>query len=228
MLLQTDKPVRSLFMLSLTCLALCLIRYRLTGQLAGYFLAWNLCLAWIPLLLALSARWLLQFRTGLTSRKAGTMIVFILPGIWLLFLPNAPYIITDLIHLHHLEKHMLWFDSLAIFLVALTGLGAGLYSVYILHSLFNSLLSKAGAWGMMLFSLVLSGFGLYLGRFVRFNSWDLFTNPGNLFRTALTEIRNPLAQQMTFVFAIVLISLYLSIYYLIPRADEAPENAAKF
>ncbi|NBA86976.1 DUF1361 domain-containing protein [Emticicia sp. CRIBPO] len=221
----TSKPTSSLFILTLLCGFLMVFRMALTHQIAGIFLVWNFLLAWIPLLFALWSRRQLQKYKN-TNTRYRLFTTGILLAFWLLFFPNAPYIITDLIHLSHLEKNMLWFDSVGIFVVALTGLALGFYSLHVSHDVLNKMFGKFMAWIFMLASLGLSGFGLYLGRFVRFNSWDLFFHPLRLFRTALGELNNPLALQMTFVFSIVLIGLYLSMYNLIPRNNESIKNVA--
>lgn len=222
---RISKPASSLFILTLLCGFLMVFRMVLTHQIAGIFLVWNLLLAWIPLLFAQWSKKHLEHSKG-KNTDYKLLTTSILLALWLLFFPNAPYIITDLIHLSHLEKNMLWFDSIAIFVVALTGLALGFYSLHVSHAVLNMMLGKSRAWVLLLASLGLSGFGLYLGRFVRFNSWDLFFHPLRLFRTALGELNNPLALQMTFVFSIVLISLYLSMYNLISGNNGSVKNVA--
>ncbi|MBK6979052.1 MAG: DUF1361 domain-containing protein [Cytophagaceae bacterium] len=96
--------------------------------------------------------------------------------------PNSPYIITDLIHLGHLLKELLWFDSLGIYLTPTTGLVVGLYSVDIFRVLSKKLFGKITSnytHGDVIF---LSAIGVYLGRYIKLNSWDLFTNPFELLK----------------------------------------------
>ena len=71
-----------------------------------------------------------------------------------------------------------------------------------------------------------SGFGLYLGRVIRFNSWDLFTDPIFLFRKSFQELQNPLAIQTTMVFSLVVMVLYISLNLLIPPSYERTKNVA--
>ena len=80
-------------------------------------------------------------------------------------------------HLGEYNNQILWFDTVGFFIAALTGMATGLYSLYVVHQVLNRLTTSLLAWIIVSISIILSGFGLYLGRFVRFNSWDLFTNP---------------------------------------------------
>lgn len=207
-----SKPTRSLILMTGLCFLLFSTRYFRTGELIGFALVWNLFLAWIPLFFALFARRFYKNDLAFLS--------YFSLGFWLLFFPNAPYIITDLVHLNHLPTHLWWYDSLGIFTAALTGLAIGIYSLSVVHTLFEKLIGRSLAWGMVLVSIFLSGFGIYLGRFSRFNSWDLFTNPMFLIRNSYHEAFNPLAIKLTVVFSLVLTVLYVSIRLLKFQPDE--------
>ena len=139
------------------------------------FLLWNLFLAWIPYLAALKVDHLQ--RTG-SSRLA------ILPwlGAWLAFLPNAPYIITDFVHFRHAPPVPLWYDLTLFFATASVGLVLGLLSLYEVHRVLKKWFSRNMAALMLLMAMGLSGFGVWLGRFQRWNSWDIVTRPEALLR----------------------------------------------
>ena len=218
------RATLSLILLSALSCILLIIRVIQTEQLRGVFLLWNLFLAWMPLFFALLARRLasLRFRK-LPFRQ---VLIYANLGLWLLFFPNAPYLITDLIHLGEYNTHILWFDTIGFFIVALAGIATGLYSLFVAHEVLNKLISKHLAWIIISMSVLLSGFGLYLGRFVRFNSWDLFTQPFFLLRKSLHELRNPLALQTTIVFALVVMVLYISTLILIPNRHADTKNVA--
>src|SRR5690606_4274578 len=129
-----------------------------------FFLIWNLFLAWLPLLFVLLAR---------RSYKAGfpRFMTLALLAAWLLFFPNSPYLITDLLHLNgHFQGPILWYDSMLFFLFALTGLLTGLYSLRIAHQTIRNMTGNITGWLSVFFSLLLSGFGVYLGRYGRWNS----------------------------------------------------------
>ena len=98
-------------------------RYLYSGHLAYTFLIWNLLLAWLPLAFALVA---FQF-----SRRP--LIVLPAAAAWLLFLPNAPYLITDLIHLRPWPNVPHWYDAIMFFTAATTGLFLGFTSLDLMH-----------------------------------------------------------------------------------------------
>jgi len=145
------------------------------------FLIWNLLLAWIPYIAAL------QF-SKMHSRGSGWLSMALCFGIWLLFLPNAPYIITDFLHFGHKPPIPLWYDMVLLFSFASTGLLLGLLSLRNMHQTLQKQFSKGFAKAIILASIGLSGFGIWLGRFQRWNSWDIFTRPDVL----LLDIANTL------------------------------------
>jgi uncharacterized membrane protein len=118
------------------------------------------------------------------------------------------------------------FDTVGFFIAALAGICTGLYSLKVIHQVLNQFINNVLAWIVISASIVLSGFGLYLGRFARFNSWDLFTHPLYLFRKSFQELQNPLAIQTTLVFTLVVAVLYVSMLILIPNRDANLKNAA--
>ncbi len=219
-----SRATLSLALLTMLCCILLTIRVVETQQLQGIFLLWNLFLAWVPLFFALIARRLASTTTEITKSKQ--ILIYTTLALWLLFFPNSPYIITDLMHLGEYNNQILWFDTVGFFIAALAGMATGLYSLYVAHQVLNQLTTSLIAWVIVSISIVLSGFGLYLGRFVRFNSWDLFTNPFYLFRQSFNELRNPLAMQTTMVFTLVVMVLYISMIILIPNRHESVKNVA--
>lgn len=139
------------------------------------FLIWNLFLAWVPYLMALKAGRLHRLRAG-KFRLALCLFV------WLAFLPNAPYILTDFVHFRHMPPVPFWYDLALFFTTASLGMTLGLLSLYEVHQLLKRWFSKSFAALMILFCIGLSGFGVWLGRFQRWNSWDIVTRPEALFR----------------------------------------------
>jgi len=145
------------------------------------FLLWNLFLAWIPYLAALKVEQL---------NRLGGGRFFLLLGlcIWLAFLPNAPYLITDFVHFRHLPPVPFWYDLVLFFAAACTGLMLGLLSLYEVHLVLNRWFSKTFAGLLILTAIGLSGFGVWLGRFQRWNSWDIVTRPDALLRDLLETL----------------------------------------
>lgn len=166
-----------LALLSLLCLSLSLMRMAYTHSLVYFFLNWNLFLAFIP--------W---FLSGILSAqpkfRVQKRIFFPVLLLWVLFLPNAPYILTDLFHLRLQTSMPIWYDLIMILLYAWTGL---LFAFFSLWHMENILRSRVSGRVMTIFSfsvLYLCAFGIYVGRYMRFNSWDLISDPFSV----LTEI----------------------------------------
>jgi uncharacterized membrane protein len=215
--MKISKVTKSFLILSLLCSVLLFVRSYRTDFYLGFGLLWNLFLAWIPLFFALVAR-------RLKDRRY-TSLFFV--GFWLLFFPNAPYIITDLVHLQNLDQNLWWYDSLGIFMAAFTGLLIGIYSIQIVHNLLNSFYHKAVAWLLVFGSMLLSGFGIYLGRFSRLNSWDIISNPLYLVKICLRDLQNPLAMKTTILFGFVLSVIYIAYYTLFSIEHELEKNLEK-
>src|SRR5690348_14845198 len=167
-------------------------RFAYAGRVGYLALPWDLLLAWVPVPLALSvARLQDKPRKSIAAMLGLTFL-------WLLFFPNAPYLLTEFIHLN--PSHAvydgplpaslarwspggnipLWFDVLMLSMYAWTGLLLGFMSLHVIHRCANKILGTAGGWLIVMTGIGLCSFGVSLGRFERWNSWDLFTNPMSL------------------------------------------------
>ncbi|MFB0947520.1 MAG: DUF1361 domain-containing protein [Spirosomataceae bacterium] len=215
--MKISKVTKSFLILSLLWSVLLFVRSYRTDFYLGFGLLWNLFLAWIPLFFALVAR-------RLKGRRY-TSLFFV--GFWLLFFPNAPYIITDLVHLQYLDQQLWWYDSLGIFITAFTGLLIGVYSIQIVHNLLNSFYNRAVSWLLIFGSMLLSGFGIYLGRFSRLNSWDIISNPLYLVKICIRDLQNPLAMKTTLLFGFALSVIYIAHYTLFNIEHELKKNVEK-
>lgn len=152
-----------------------------SGRGQHLYLVWNLFLAWVPLWLA----WL-AVRAGIFTR-AGVGFGLL----WLLFFPNAPYVVTDLGHLHERPPVPLWFDIVLLQLFILTSLTAGFLSLNLMQRAVASARGALAGWLFAALALALAGLGIYLGRVLRWNSWDLATQPLNLLEDVGTLILYP-------------------------------------
>lgn len=186
----------------LSCFAvlLLIIRVFITESIQYTFLLWNLALAWIPLLITCN----IPKRSGFYTVLFWPMI-----GIWLLFLPNSPYLITDLKHLKRSELDYAWVDPLIFFSFSFVGLYIAMLSTLLVHKALSSKLNYIVSWFFILICFIFSGFGIYLGRIERYNSWDLFTHPFLLFRGSWVAIRNEQAIWMTFSFGFFMFLVYI-------------------
>ena len=169
--------------------AVCLVQLAVRAVYArstGYSgLVWNLFLAWLPMLGAL-----LAYNLGRRGRWRDWLLVLPCLVFWLLFFPNAPYILTDILHLQPRGNVPLWYDLILLISFAWTGAFLGLISLYLMQSLVRR---SAGVWVGWMFALgvlALSGFGVYLGRFPRWSSWDVLANPSGLLLDIAHLVRN--------------------------------------
>ncbi len=168
------------------CLALLGLRFQWSGQTWFSFMAWNLFLAGIPLGFAVILIKIDRWRLA-TPLIAG----------WLLFFPNAPYVLTDLLHLKERGGMPLWFDLLMLLSFALVSLWLGFQSLHLVQMWIAEKTSTLTAWAFVGVSLLLSGFGIYLGRFLRWNSWDIIRRPGALMNDIWVRFADPLAHERT-------------------------------
>lgn len=155
-----------------------------TGGSFYRFLVWNLFLAWVPVAAALAA-------TLAAERKAGAVAV-VAAAVWLVFFPNAPYMLTDYIHLGEgYSTAPLWYDALMLSAFAWTALLLGFFSLHLMQRLWTPYLGWAGSWVLVVLALALASFGVYLGRFVGVNSWDALLRPRRIAHVVTHQFENP-------------------------------------
>jgi uncharacterized membrane protein len=208
----SNRRIATLFALLASsgfCLALLITRTERTGTQDYDFLAWNLFLAWVPFVLALlvyDAR-----RRGVAG--AGQLA---LGALWLLFLPNAPYIVTDLVHLGTITGAPLWFDAGMIAAFAFTGLVLGLGSLFLVQLALADAFGARAGWALVLGVIPLCSVGIYVGRFLRLNSWDAIVDPSVLAGPVHAFLLDPLGAgrflAVTFVFTGFLALSYFMLY----------------
>ena len=202
--MKLNKINKNIYILLLFCLLLLMIRIKITNSLFYGFLIWNLFLAFIPYVIST------KLKTVNIKKLSKIKLIFVL-SIWLIFLPNAPYIITDFIHLHHTKSTLVWLDIFLLFSYSLTGL---LLAIISLQDVYSIIKLKWTLKYANLFSYVvtfLCGFGIYLGRFLRLNSWDIFTSPINVLKICLVSFSDKRTYAITLGFGCfiwILLSLY--------------------
>src|SRR5437879_9102019 len=217
---ETAMPMLALSFASGVSVALVLARIMWTGNISYAFLVWNLFLAWLPLVFALQSSEYYQNTSARNWRFAG------LAGAWLLFFPNAPYIFTDLIHLTKGFYGHFWVDMVLILLCAVTGLVLGFVSLYLMQSVVTRMFGRLASWLFIAAVAGLSGFGIYLGRFLRFNSWDILFKPVKLYHGIGGWVSNPLQSSHTSVFPLLfagfLFISYVMLYALTHLQPASP------
>jgi uncharacterized membrane protein len=197
-----------------TALSIFLLFFRIqwSGTLFYVFLVWNLFLAWIPFICSVL---LLEAKQKQPSR----VLLLLLFGSWLAFFPNSPYILTDLFHLKMRHDIPLWFDLILILSFAWNGLLLGFASLLNIQQFLKHYFSKNTLHVFVFALFLLCGFGIYLGRYPRFNSWDIVTNPITLFSDIISMITHPLKNTrmvgVTVFFSVFLIVSYSTLTSLI-------------
>ncbi len=174
----------------------------------GYrFLPWNLFLAWIPYLSSLVIAYLHQHH----PKRWGYLLIPSL--LWLTFFPNAPYIITDFIHLRWRYPVPIWYDIVLLAMAAWTGLFLAAFSLRTMQQIVKTFLGTVASWLFVALVMGLSGLGIYLGRFLRWNSWDLLLRPDKVLSDIALLLIAPFENLTAFGF-IIQISAFLLVCYL--------------
>ena len=215
--LATTPKTTSRFKLLLSLIAsllfsISLLAFRVwySGSFDYVFLVWNLFLAFIPF--AISTILVLH-----EESIKSFLVLLMLIAFWLLFFPNAPYILTDLFHWQTKGYVSLWYDLTMILSFGWNGLVLGFISLADVQRVLTKRFSPLFGWASVICVLILSSFGIYLGRYLRWNSWDIFINPRGLAHDILERILNPIIHlevwAMTIVFSVFLALCYLPLKY---------------
>src|SRR6476660_5312223 len=201
--------VAGLFVASLFCVALVVVRNIHTGNGNFRFLIWNLFLAWIPFALAVFVydRW---------RRRRGGVLLLVLGALWLLFFPNAPYIATDFVHLQHDTLSPYWYDAVTIAAFAWMGVLLGFASLYLMQTVVRQWRGAIAGWIFAFVAIALGSLGIYLAPFLRLNSWHALEHPPVLPRILHAVARDPFAYQqaigVTVLFTVALGFAYFLLY----------------
>jgi len=183
-------------------------------------LVWNLFLAWIPLVLAA-----LIYR--IATRRGDLTRWILVPAalVWLLFFPNAPYIVTDLVHLGQYHDNVPgWFDVMLVAWFAWTGLLLGVASLRLMQDLVARARGSRAGWVFVLLVTVAGSLGIYVGRFLRFNSWNVFQAPVTLVDMGWDQVTRPDARELllgfSVLFGLLFLFVYATVYLLAGPRDE--------
>jgi uncharacterized membrane protein len=184
--------------------AMLLLRIRITGSANFVFLIWNLFLAYIPYCIGLI------IYTRQTKLKLPSLLLLV--SVWLLFLPNAPYLMTDIAHLTTGDGIGMWYNLMLLISFAAIGMIITMMTLYDVHSYLRRYYNPGLVWGFMIAAVYGCGIGIYVGRFLRWNSWDMITQPVSLLEEGADHFisgPNPVLQAG---FAILLGTFILMLY----------------
>ena len=201
LLIQNKKISQLLATMIAFCGLLFALRATNTKTLMYGFLLWNLFLACVPLLVSSAILVSLQIREH-KAKLVGALFI------WLLFLPNSFYLLTDFEHLSRFPTVPFWFDLILLSSFAITGMCAGLLSLLQVEKIISIHFSPKLKMLLIISILYLSGFGVYLGSYYRFNSWNLLNEPIELLNGIIKGLTTTDAQNFTLGFGTFLLLLY--------------------
>jgi uncharacterized membrane protein len=208
---RTDAE-QILILSNLFSVGLVIFRMIYTGHLLFAFLVWNLFLAFVPYVIS-------RQMTEASIRSKWKFLFYVF--VWLLFVPNAFYIITDLFHLDINETVPLWYDLALLLSFAWSGILFGILSVRQMEKLFEKHFSKKFDLLFILPVMALNGFGIYIGRYLRFNSWDVITNPLQLIQDIIYLFIHPLRNRFDWSMIVCYTLLLTLIYYTMKKLSKA-------
>ncbi|GAA3996692.1 DUF1361 domain-containing protein [Hymenobacter fastidiosus] len=189
-------------------LALLAFRIYLTQRITYIFLLWNLFLAVVP--------FGMSTMLGLAAGPVRRRLLLPVTAVWLLFFPNAPYILTDFFHLHTWPDMPVWYDLTLILSFAWNGLMLAFCSLQEMQRLFTRAFGRAWGWIFAVGALLLGSLGVYVGRFLRYNSWNVVSQPLALAQDLAERLLHPFAHPRTYGVTLLL-TAFLLLGYLTVR-----------
>ncbi len=209
--MKISKITQSLLLMSLVVVVFNIARLDMWGTTNLLYLIWNLFLAWIPYIISSC------------FIKKETSVNYFIPifVVWILFFPNAPYLVTDVLHIASSLSISLWYDSLLFFFFGWIGLLLSILSLSHVYNYLKVHLSYLTSEIIIFVICLISSFGIYLGRFERWNSWDIFVDPLHLIKdslyisTNLIYVKTPLL--FIGVFTIFMYFTYKTITVLVTK-----------
>jgi uncharacterized membrane protein len=201
-------------LLSGAAVVLLLFRILLTGSTRYWFIPENLALAWLSLVYAAALSKELKNRRWLSWQNLA------ITALWLLFVPNTWYVLTDFIHVYPNGEISQLFDIVLMFLLVINGFMLGIASTFIVHRELIHRLSRLKSYALVELAILTSSFAIYLGRDLRWNSWDVIKDPGGLLINVSDRLSDPLgssrALNVTLLF-FVLINVVYGAFWLFTR-----------
>jgi uncharacterized membrane protein len=206
------KLVISMLLVAASVISVILAKARMAYSNTNDYstLIWNLSLAWIPFVVA-SVAYVVSW-----SRRLLYLVVPVCTIIWLIFFPNAPYILTDFQHLStNANNAPLWFDVLMLIWFAWTGLLLGVVSLHFMQEIVTRAFGRTTGWFFAILVTTLSSIGIFLGRFYRWNSWDILGDPMPIAHDIWGWLRHPFANLRVYGFTLLFALLFLFVYLAI-------------
>jgi len=206
---RRNSPLAALVLSSCVSLGILLVHVISTHNLMYWYLGWNLLLAWLPLL------FVVLLRKSLTYHPWLAWSPMIWTVLWLAFLPNSFYIVSDLLHLQSVSTTDLLYDTVMMVSFMLNGLVLGYISLYQVHKELKERLSINWTNGLVSLSLLVCSFAIYLGRDLRWSSWDLIVNPQGILFDISNQIIDPSHHLQAFTTTLMFFVLIGTFYLVI-------------
>jgi len=207
---------------ALGCVMLLVVRVLVSGRSSYAFLAWNLVLAIVPFVFAGAGAFLAARAPKPRARKIVSVAAALL---WLAFYPNAPYIFTDFIHVFNRTflratpsewiglNALIWYDIIMNSAFAFSGHFMGLASMWLIQGCVGRVWGKTAARVLVAVAILLSGFGIYLGRFSRLNSWDVIFSTKLVLSEVTQALADPKAVMFSLAFSTFIFLTYASLIF---------------
>lgn len=201
---------------SLLSLFLFGLRVFVTGSHDYSFIPGNLALAWVSLLVIV----VLAKRLKTTRWQSGQNILLTI--VWLAFLPNAWYVLTDFIHVYPNGEISQLYDIVLISTLVFSGFAIGLTGLSLFYKEICRRYNPGTSILLTEAVILLSSFAVFLGRDLRWNTWDVLTNPGSVVVNVSDQVTDPLGNQrglnVTILFFILISFLYWALYLMFRRS----------
>ncbi|WP_105615023.1 DUF1361 domain-containing protein [Vallitalea okinawensis] len=194
-------------------------RYMFFDDRSLMFLIWNIFLSWVPYIISL-----IIYRRKMIIKRGRSWVNHLLTLMWLFFYPNTLYIITDALHIksrvdYYFNNDIVvmdnggWLKFWLLIFVILLGFIMGIISLYAMQNILDSNYGPLFSWGFVAIVMVLSSYAIYIGRYLRLNSWDIL-NPIKLFNNVIQTLH---MDMLSFVglFTMMLLCVYVLFYNLI-------------
>lgn len=198
--------------INVLCLGLFLLRYLITGTPRYWFIPENIILAWLALTFAWFLSRYLKNHKWLSWQALGLTVL------WLAFLPNAWYVMTDFIHIEDTGEISQLYDIALMNTLIASGFLAGFSSLFLVHKQLLKRLSHWRSAAVVGLIILAASFAIYLGRDLRWNSWDVLANPGGLLLNAADRLIDPFGHprmlNVTSLFFVVIGGIYWAVWQL--------------
>ena len=205
-LFNNNRKINGILLLfTAYCLVLLVVRAKLTHSIYLFFLVWNLFLAFVPY-------FFISYLKSKISLQKNKIKALSLLFVWLLFLPNSFYLITDFIHLSQSSNHLVWFDLVVFSSYALIGFTLGIISLIEFENIIKTYTSPLITNLIMPVICFLSGIGIYLGRILRYNSWDIISDPLEIVRAIYLAVSSAHALLFSFYFGV-----YIYLFFFLKK-----------